>query len=326
MNITIRTEQINDYNQIAEMNELAFYCFRNAMQSTYVPEPVLVALLRHRRNFDPELSIVAERDGQLVGHAFYSPFTLRVGGEMLNAVALGPIAVHPAYQKQGIGKQLMAEGHRRAVVKGYAFAFLTGHDTYYPRVGYITRMFGICQVMIPTQAITADPTGLQARLIQAEDIPTFVAFWHDWFKDVDLALFPGDSLMDWVSHREDLMSCTIIRDGHILGYLRYEKHNPANVNLFLARDRDAAGLLLVHLRSKITAAQETHIRLPVHPASQAMKEYLPAPSEVNMQPWGAAMIKILDPNNTAIMRYCEDVQSGRRQIGLLIWPPVFEVA
>jgi putative acetyltransferase len=326
MNITIRTEQISDYNQIAEINELAFYCFRDATQTAYVPEPVLVDILRHRRNFDPELSIVAERDGQLVGHAMYTPFIVRVSGEMLKAVALGPIAVHPAYQKQGIGMQLMAEGHRRAAAKGCAFAFLTGHDTYYPKVGYITRMFGTCHVMIPMQVITGESDGMQQRLIQPQDLPVFLAMWRDWFKDVDLALFPGDSLMDWVTHREDLLSYTMVRDGHIIGYLRYEKHNPASVNLFLARDRDAASLLLAHLRNKIAATPEMQIRLPVHPASQAVKDYLPALSEIQINPWDAAMIKILDPTNSTITRYCEDVQAGRRQIGLLIWPPAFEVA
>lgn len=327
MKITIRTEQLKDYNKIAEINELAFYAMIDATQSTYLPEKVLVAVLRHGSAYDPELSLVAEIDGTIVGHALYYPFNILVEGEAMTAVSLGPIAVHPAFQKQGIGIMLMEEGHRRAKAKEHAFAFLLGHPSYYPKVGYMVGMFGKCQLTVSVKHIMRIAEGVEERLIQSEDIQTYTAMWNDWFHDVDLALFPGNSLVDWVTHTEEIKSYTMVYDGQVIGYLRYEKLNPANVKMFLAKDRHATELLLAHVRSKLGESQETQqINLPLHPDSQAVKDYLTLPYEVDINPWDAAMIKILDPENTTITGYCQEVRDGKRRQGLLIYPPTIEVA
>ena len=326
MNITIRTEQPDDYNQIAEINELAFYSMLDATQRSYVVEVGLVALLRHGRVYDPELAFVAEHDGKLVGHALYYPYEMRVGGETLRAVSLAPISVHPEYQKQGIGQMLMAVAHQRAAVKGYAFAFLLGHPTYYPRFGYQTGMFGVCRLEIAATQIDGAADGARERLIQSADIPAFAAMWHDWFDDVDLALFPGHSLMDWVSHAVHIQAYAIERNGELIGYLRYHRGNPAAVKLFLAKDRDASRLLLAHLRGKLHGREEQPIRLPLHPNSRAVKAYLSFSYQSKIERWDAAMIKILDEKNAAIAAYCDEVKQGTRQPGLLIYPPAIEIA
>lgn len=326
MNITIRTEELEDYNCIAEINELAFYSMIDAAHSSFLPEKNMVALLRHGSMFDPELSLVAGMDGRVVGHALYYPFEMRLAGEPIRAVSLGPISTHPTFQKQGIGMKLMQEGHRRAKEKGYAFSFLLGHPSYYPKVGYIMGMFGKCQLAIPVEQITGNPEGITERLIQPEDVQAFHEMWNYWFHDVDLALFPGNSLIDWVTHIEEIMSYTIVQHDHVIGYLRYEKLNPANVKMFLAKDRQTTELLLALLRDKSEEGQAIHINLPLHPASQAVKEYLTMPYETELDLWDAAMIKILDPENVLITQYCENVQKGTRQPGLVIYPPMMEVA
>lgn len=326
MNIIIRTEHPGDYNQIAEINELAFYSMLDPTQRSYVVEVGLVALLRHGRDYDPELAFVAEFEGEIVGHALYYPYQMRVGGETLRAVSLAPIAVHPKYQKQGIGQMLMAVAHQRAAAKGYAFAFLLGHPTYYPRFGYQTVMFGVCRLEIEAAQIDGAADGVRERLIQSADIPAFAAMWHDWFDDVDLALFPSDSLMEWVSHAAHIHAYAVERNGELIGYLRYHRGNPADVKLFLARDRDASRLLLAHLRDKLYGREEQQIRLPLHPNSCAVKAYLNVPYESHVESWDAAMIKILDEKNAAIAAYCDDIKHGKRQPGLLIYPPAIEIA
>ena len=326
MNITIRTEQLSDYNQIAEINELAFYSMLDPAQRSYVVEVALVALLRQGRDYDPDLVFVAESEGKIVGHALYYPYHIRVGGETLRAVSLAPIAVHPDYQKQGIGQMLMAVGHQRAAAKGHAFAFLLGHPSYYPRVGYQTGMFGLCRLEIEAAQIDGTAENVRERLIQPADIPALAAMWHDWFDDVDLALFPGNSLMDWVSHAAHIQSYVIERNGELIGYLRYHRDNPANVNMFLAKDGDASRLLLAHLRDKLDGREEQQIRLPLHPNSRAVMAYLSVPYQAKIERWDAAMIKILDEKNAAIMAYCDEVRQGTRQPGLLIYPPAIEIA
>src|SRR6185436_7890925 len=111
--LTIRSETPADYPAIAAVNVRAF--------SEQTGEAVLVALLRQRPAFDPELSLVAEQDGRVVGHVLFSPHTVRLLGESVSAVNLAPIAVDPAHQRQGIGQQLIEAGHSVARAKDYAF-------------------------------------------------------------------------------------------------------------------------------------------------------------------------------------------------------------
>lgn len=70
-------------------------------------EPVLVDLLRHNSRYDPELSLVAEVNGQPVGHVLLSPYEFRVLGRVQKGVVLAPIAYMPEFQRSGIGKILI---------------------------------------------------------------------------------------------------------------------------------------------------------------------------------------------------------------------------
>src|SRR5690349_4848960 len=130
----IRPETPADYADIAAITARAFD------NRSY--EPVVTALLRHRRAYDPDLALVAEADGHVVAHAMFATHTVRLMGQDVAAVNLGPIAVDITHQRSGIGGALIAEGHQIARSKGALISFLLGHPTYYPRFGYKTRAFG----------------------------------------------------------------------------------------------------------------------------------------------------------------------------------------
>ena len=78
------------------------------------------------------LALVAVSDGAVVGHILFSPLT--VGTEA--GAALGPMAVRPAYQRQGIGSQLVAQGLERLREQGCPFVVVIGHPEFYPRFGF----------------------------------------------------------------------------------------------------------------------------------------------------------------------------------------------
>ena len=122
MNIKIRNERTSDYNSIANVNYEAFLGWHPDNQ--YVSEPILVDLLRHNSMFDPELSLVAEIGGEIVGHVLFSPFKFIVLGVEEMGVLLAPIAVRPEFQYKGIGGMLIEEGHRIAKGKGFTFSLL----------------------------------------------------------------------------------------------------------------------------------------------------------------------------------------------------------
>ena len=78
MDVKIRSERVSDYNSIASINYEAFLGWHP--DNPYVSEPILVDLLRHNSMFDPELSLVAECDDNVIGHVLFSPFRFIVLG------------------------------------------------------------------------------------------------------------------------------------------------------------------------------------------------------------------------------------------------------
>jgi putative acetyltransferase len=327
MKVRIRSENITDYARIAEINAMAFAAYiQPPFESTYLPEVTLVDALRHGVNFDPQLSLVAEVDGNVVGHVLFYPFEINIAGEPLRALSLAPVAVHPAFQKNGIGSGLIEQGHRRGVQKGYSFAFLLGHPSYYPRFGYRTEMFGEGWVEIDREQIPNLESDLQERLVQPGDIEALVRWWKHWFEDVDLALFPGTSLMDWITHSVGITSVVITQNGEMIGYLRYAKEKPGEPKLFLAKDQSAVNAMLAYLSEKASHSQEKKLRLPLHPESGEVKACVELPYEGHLKTWEAAMIKILDEECLVVHEYCDQVGEGARSPGLLIYPPSVEYA
>jgi putative acetyltransferase len=106
-------------------------------------EAGIVARVRVSEYFIPELSLVAELDGRVVGHALFSYVGLE-GDEPARILALGPLAVHPAYQGRGIGSALIKEGLEVARARGEPLVVVLGHPGYYPRFGFApSKSYGI---------------------------------------------------------------------------------------------------------------------------------------------------------------------------------------
>ena len=98
--------------------------------STYEAE--IVDALRAAGDDVPELCLVAVEDGTLTGHVMISRGAV---GEH-PALALGPIAVQPVRQHEGIGAALMRAAIDRATQTTYPLLALLGHPAYYPRFGF----------------------------------------------------------------------------------------------------------------------------------------------------------------------------------------------
>jgi putative acetyltransferase len=128
MCLTIRSETLADYAAIRAINTAAFG--RPA-------EAQVVERVRERPDFNPEFSLVAEHDGEVVGHVLLSEMHLEDAEKSAKLLGLGPVAVRPDYQRQGIGSKLILEGLSRAKSAGYRAVILVGHPTYYPRFGFV---------------------------------------------------------------------------------------------------------------------------------------------------------------------------------------------
>ena len=82
------------------------------------------------------LSLVAEARGTIVGHIAFSPVVVDSARRTSRGVGLAPMAVAPAYQRQGIGGSLIRDGLRRLSDAGHRFCVVLGHAGYYPRHGF----------------------------------------------------------------------------------------------------------------------------------------------------------------------------------------------
>lgn len=132
----IRQEKPEDYNAVYDVVKAAF----DSAQESDGTEQDLVNALRKSDAFIPELSLVAEVEGTIVGHILFT--RAAVGAHTV--LALAPLAVIPSCQRKGIGTALIREGHRIAEQLGYAYSVVLGHEAYYPRAGYLPAdAFGI---------------------------------------------------------------------------------------------------------------------------------------------------------------------------------------
>ena len=148
LEVYIRPETENDQDAIRDVNEQAF---------GRPLEAGVVEKVRQSANFVPELSLVAEREGQIIGHAMFSELTIEGESRAWTVLALGPIAVRPEFQKQGVGGQMIRAGFERAASLGYGVVVLVGHPTYYPRFGFVpASQFGLqCSIPVPDAVFMA---------------------------------------------------------------------------------------------------------------------------------------------------------------------------
>ena len=124
---TIRPEQPADYEAITHLVTAAF---RQPVEAT------LIHRLRAAGDHVPGLCLVAEQDGSLLGHIFYSRGWVETATGQWPILVLAPLAVRPDRQRQGIGQALIQASLTRARQAGYRAVSVLGDPAYYPRTGF----------------------------------------------------------------------------------------------------------------------------------------------------------------------------------------------
>lgn len=126
--VTLRGERAGDAAALARVIVAAF---SDEPQGGQFERRIVDAL---RADGRLSVSLVAVRDGRLVGHVAFSPVAIGAGGEGWHGLA--PLAVWPGCQRQGIGAALVRAGLdalRRAGARG---CVVLGEPAYYARFGF----------------------------------------------------------------------------------------------------------------------------------------------------------------------------------------------
>ncbi len=141
--LILREERNLDQDAVRRVNEEAFG--RDG-------EADLVDALR--QNSPLHISLVAELDGEVVGHILFSPVTIESEADAFTALGLAPMAVLPQFQNQGIGSRLVREGLEKCREVGQYVVVVLGHPNYYPRFGFVpAKQKGLsCEYPVPDEA------------------------------------------------------------------------------------------------------------------------------------------------------------------------------
>ncbi len=136
----LRRENKSDHPAVSSVIEKAFKNVEFADNT----EQFLVERLRKSDAFIPELSMIAEIDGKIVGHILLTKLKIKNDTKEFDSLALAPVSVLPEFQGKGIGGKLIVESHKKAKKLDYKSIVLLGHEKYYPRFGYEqTDKYGI---------------------------------------------------------------------------------------------------------------------------------------------------------------------------------------
>ncbi len=132
--ILIRRETRDDYRKTEELTREAFWnVYRPGCTEHYV-----LHCYRYDPAFVPELDLVMELDGRLIGQIMYVRSEIVCDdGRRVPAMTFGPVSVAPAFERRGYGKRLVEASMERARELGAGALAITGNIAFYGKSGFL---------------------------------------------------------------------------------------------------------------------------------------------------------------------------------------------
>ena len=148
--ITIRLETKDDYRNVENLTREAFW-------NVYRPgctEHYILHVLRDDSAYLPELALVMEKDGRLIGQAAYVQSALCADdGRRVPILTLGPIGILPGFQRQGYGRILLEASLEKAASLGWGAVCLEGNIRFYGKSGFVrASQYGVRYCGLPDGA------------------------------------------------------------------------------------------------------------------------------------------------------------------------------
>lgn len=132
--IIIRNETPADYAAAEHLTREAFW-------NVYCPgcmEHYVLHVLRNDPAFVPELDLVMEQDGQIIGHVMYMRAAITANdGREIPIMTFGPISIHPDLQRRGLGKHLLETSMEKAMALGAGALCIEGNLDFYGKSGFV---------------------------------------------------------------------------------------------------------------------------------------------------------------------------------------------
>lgn len=199
MNIIIREERTEDWYDTE-------YAAKRAFWNLHRPgcnEHYLVYKLRSDPAYIPELSRVAEINGEIVGEILYSKAYVDTGAHKIDVLTFGPLCVVPEYQNKGIGGILLEKTMKLAKEKSHKAIIIFGEPGYYPKHGFQTcNHFGITTIegknfdaFMGIELVSGGLAGVHGKFMETETFenltPEEVDEYDKRFPHMDKLKLPG---------------------------------------------------------------------------------------------------------------------------------------
>lgn len=132
--IIIRNETPADYAAVEHLTREAFWnVYRPGCMEHYV-----LHVLRDDSAFVPELDLVMEQDGQIIGHVMYMRAAITANdGREIPIMTFGPISIRPDLQRRGLGKHLLETSMEKAMALGAGALCIEGNLDFYGKSGFV---------------------------------------------------------------------------------------------------------------------------------------------------------------------------------------------
>ncbi len=127
----IREERSGD---VVAIERLTIAAFRDAPHTDHTEQFIVREL---RRSCALAISLVAESEGEVIGHVALSPVSIADGAK--DWYGLGPISVLPSRQRTGVGSQLMQHALAQLEHLGAAGCVVLGDPGFHGRFGFIAQ-------------------------------------------------------------------------------------------------------------------------------------------------------------------------------------------
>jgi len=139
----LREERTGDERSIAALHTQAFPSAEEAQLVERLREACAICA-----------SMVAITEGRVVGHALYSRAHIVFEDRAVEIAALGPVAVLPGLQRQGIGATIVKQGLERCWQQRFAAVIVLGNPKYYGRFGFgrADAWEITCELAVPVEA------------------------------------------------------------------------------------------------------------------------------------------------------------------------------
>lgn len=139
-NIVIRSEEKGEYRKVENMVRESFWnVYRPGCMEHYV-----LHQLRKDAAFVPELDLVMEQNGELIGQNMFMRAWIAVDdGREIPIMTMGPICIAPQWKRKGYGKILLDYSLEKAKELGYRALCFEGNIDFYGKSGFReAREFG----------------------------------------------------------------------------------------------------------------------------------------------------------------------------------------